>query len=169
MLKHLKKIFNAVEKEPEMVQETSQAPVLAVDNTAEMALVQAALSASQEQYAELSKKFEEVTMALNAVEGAKQALITSAEEIKAASRKAKVELALGTARAPALLTATQSLDDASFEAIVASLTTSASDEAKSSLFSEVGVSSKTDASAVVTEPEESQESKLLKAKYNKSK
>ena len=151
MLKHLKKIFNVVEKEPEMGQETMQAPVLAVDNTAELALAHAALSTVQDQLTELTAKFEAAQATLALAEEAKQSLIATAAEAKAVARKAKVEAAIGTAKAPSLLAATDSLDDASFEAIVASLATSLDTEANSPMFTEKGVASEADA-VVVEKP-----------------
>lgn len=148
MLDQLKRFFNAVEKEPEMVQETLQAPVLA-DNTAELASVQAALASQAEafttvteQLAELTKKYDEAQAKLSAIEEDKASLLAKAAEVKAQARKEKVEATLGTAKAEGVLAATASLNDEAFEAVVSAFAASYDAEANSKAFKEVGMSAK---------------------------
>jgi hypothetical protein len=153
MLDALKKRFlNAIQEEVEMVEPKTEQPQAAVTNTAELSALAAqlasqseALLAVQTQFAELSSKYEEAQASLSAVEQAKENLIIDAKAKQLASRKAKVEAAIGTAKAPSLLAATETLDDVSFEAIVTSLATSLEDEAKTKMFVETGVAGEADA------------------------
>jgi uncharacterized membrane-anchored protein YhcB (DUF1043 family) len=111
---------------------------------------------------DLTAKLGEATAALAAVEAEKAALAAEAEAKRLASRKEKVEAAIGTEKAAGLLAATENLDDAAFEAVVSALAGSVDAEASTSLFKEVGVTAEADAAKVV---EESAEMKILKQKY----
>lgn len=141
MLNHLKKIFNnVVEKEPEMVQETTQAPVLAVDQTAELATAQAALATQAEalstalaEVATLKQGLEQVTALLAATQA-------EAATKRLATRKEAIVAAVGTDKAESLLSATETLDDTQFNAIVGAMAASFEAEAKSKMFTEAGVS-----------------------------
>ena len=149
-------------------------PEMAADNkVAEMAaLLESAtttLAATQKQLTEMSAKFEQAQTALQSAEDTKAALVADAAQKRFSARKEAIVASVGTAKADALLAATDNLDDASFNAVVGAMAGSYEAEAKTEMFKEVGIATKTDASAVVTEPEESAEAKMLKAKYNKSK
>jgi len=168
MLDHLKRFFNATEKEPEMAQEGKQAPALVVDNTAELASAQVALASQTEAFsdlqaklAELSSKFEQAQLALAENEAAKAALQAEQLAVKMQSRKEKVESLIGTVKAPALLSATESLDDITFETIVTAMQGAVEKEGKSELFTEMGASVETEADI------ESPIAKALKARLTK--
>jgi hypothetical protein len=164
MIKYLQKVFN-VEKEPEMAQEETQAPMLAVDRTAELELAQASLADVQTKYAELSAQLETAQAALAVIEADKAQMVAQAAEAKLAARKEKVEATLGTAKAEGVLAATATLEDAAFEAVLSAFAASYADEAKSPMFNEVGVAAE---AAVASAPEESLEMKIIKAKQQKS-
>lgn len=99
------------------------------------------LAKNEEAFKQLNMKFEKAQAALDATEKAQEELVAKTAAAKAATRKEKVEAAVGTAKSPALLAATASLDDESFSAIVASLSTNLESESKSLMFTEKGVSS----------------------------
>lgn len=126
--------------------------------TAEKATV-ATLTA---QLAEASMKLEAANTALAAVELAKQASAELAKVKQMAARKAVVVDTIGTAKADAFLSATESLDDAAFEAVHMALVGSTVKEAGSALFKESGVDVTADASKV---GEITPEMKALTAKY----
>lgn len=157
MLKNLQKFFTgntvqpsaSAEQEKEVVNMTTTpeaTALLAADNTiaelsAKLLAVTESLAKNEEAFKELTAKFENAQATLNASEKAKEELAAKAAEVKAATRKEKVEAAVGTDKAPALLTATESLDDEAFGAIVASLTVNLDAESKSLMFTEKGVAS----------------------------
>lgn len=85
----------------------------------------------------------------------------SAEQTKATTRKEKIVAAVGTTKADALFTATESLADEQFNAVVESLTSAASVESKSKMFTEQGAAAEVDPSKVV---EQSTEMKILLAR-----
>jgi hypothetical protein len=82
--------------------------------------------------------------------------------VKFAARKEKVVAAVGTAKADPLMAATETLDDAAFEAVMGALSASADTESNSKMFQEKGVTVEVVASQVT---EESAEMKMLKKKY----
>lgn len=175
MLDAIRKKFFATQKEEvEMIKETEQevsakelASEVVADATLSSALAAATeLNASQAAaLADLTSKFEAAQAALAEIEAAKAALIAEAAEKKLAARKEKVEMAIGTAKAPALLAATESLDDVAFEAVVAAMAGSVEAESKTDLFREIGASGSVDASKVVDS--EGAVMKALKTKYAK--
>lgn len=151
-------------------------PVMAADNkVAEMAaLLESAtttLASTQKQLAELATQYAVAQSALQSAEDAKAALVADAAQKRMSARKESIVASVGTAKADALLAATDNLDDASFNAVVSAMSGTYEAEAKTAMFKEVGMAAKTDPSAVaeMSEPEESAEAKMLKAKYQKSK
>jgi hypothetical protein len=112
--------------------------------------------------AEVSAKLEAAHAELAAIAAEKAELVATAAAAKLAARKEKIVAAIGTEKADALMVATGSLDDAAFEAVVSAMTGSMDAEAKSSLFTEVGVTAEADAAKVV---EESAEMRILKKTY----
>ena len=156
MLKEFMKRFSTVAKEEvEMVEPKEQPEMSVVPNTAELSALVAQLASQSEalltvqtQFAELSTKYEAAQAALAAVEDAKAALVAEAAAKQLTARKEKVEMAIGTAKAPAVLLATEKLDDASFEAIVAAFSANLEAESKSPMFSEVGVAAEVETVAV---------------------
>lgn len=168
MLKKLQKYFN-----PASAEQQEEVKTMAVENNAEMAaelkvaketlVSQAAdMQALTELVEELSAKFEKTQAALDASEGAKANLVADAKAKQLATRKAAVEAAVGTEKAEALMTATETLDDIQFNAIVDAMAKSFDIETKGSMFKDVGVAATADATKVV---EESAEMKLIRAKY----
>lgn len=139
MIKYLQKVFN-VEKEPEMAQEEMQAPMLAVDRTAELELAQASLADVQTKYAELSAQLEEAQAALAAIEAEKAEMVAQAAAKVQATRQEKLEAIMGTEKAPGVAAALENLDDATFETVLGTYAASYDAEAKSPMFSEAGVS-----------------------------
>lgn len=149
MLKHLKKIFNAVEKEPEMVQETMQAPTL-VDNTAELATVQAAFSALQEQFTTLTASYAEAQAALQSSSDAQAAMAVAALLKRDEQRAIQMTATVGTLKAPKVLASLKDADDATFATVLEAMAASYDKEAESAMFSEIGVA--TDAAVVEEKP-----------------
>jgi hypothetical protein len=84
-------------------------------------------------------------------------LATFKEQVEAArlaARKEKIEAAVGTDRADALMESTKDVPDASFEAVVAALKVSADLEGKSKMFTAQGADgTQPDAPALVAESE----------------
>lgn len=130
---------------------------------AELALAKDSIASLIAEVAELKALVEAADAALAAVNAEKAALVADAEAKRLAARKEKIVAAIGTEKADALMTATGSLDDTAFEAVVSALNGSIAAEASSDLFKEVGVAAEADASKV----EESAEMRLLKQKYGK--
>jgi hypothetical protein len=123
--------------------------------TADLAEAVAALSA-------VTVSFEAAQAALNALTAEKAELAVKAEAAKFVARKEKVVSAIGSEKADGLMLATQSLDDAAFDAVVSALAGSVDVEASQGLFTEVGVSANADTTKIVAE---SPEMKILKQKY----
>jgi chromosome segregation ATPase len=98
--------------------------------------------------AEATAKLEELKQFAEAAEAEKARLIAEAETARLAARKEKIVAAVGTERADALMTATEALDDAAFSAIVDAMNVSATVEASSEMFTEIGAGAKADASKV---------------------
>lgn len=162
----LKKVFNSAdaEKEKETVEMTTN------NNSADL-LAQATTA--------LADKQAQLTNALAEVENLKQLLANAqsaelqaqeqAKQLKTEARKNKIVEAVGTEKADALLAATEGLEDAAFEAVVKAMTVNLDAEAKTEAFQEVGKVAKPDAEAIDSiesdKNKESDEAKLLKAKY----
>lgn len=175
MLKQIQKFFSDP-KEVSMKQEGKQTDTAAPEMAAKlastleaMASQAEALQAVTDKLTEMSALYEGAQAALNAVEDAKAALVADAKAVRLAARKEAIVASVGTDKAESLLSATDALDDAAFKAVIGAMATTFDKEAKSPLFSEVGVSDKSESPDVAAVVEESAEAKLLKAKYNKSK
>jgi len=117
--------------------------------------------------AAMTINFEVAQAALNALTAEKAELAVKAQAAKFTARKEKVVMAIGTSeKSEALMLATQGLDDVAFAAVVDALAGSVDAEAKTGLFTEVGVAGSPDATKIVVE---SKEMTLIKKKYNKAK
>lgn len=81
---------------------------------------------------------------------------------KLATRKAKLDAAVGSEKSEAAFEALKGLEDAAFEAVVTAMATSVEKEAQSELFTEAGVAGDAEPAKQMTVEE-----KLLRAKYNK--
>ncbi len=112
----------------------------------------AALAEQAALVAELTAKFEAAQAALAEIESAKAALIAEAAEAKLTARKEKVVEMIGTERADALLSATASMDDNAFDAVLIAMSVGSAKEADSVLFKEVGVAGEVEASKVDEDP-----------------
>lgn len=99
----------------------------------------AALEAVTSKLATAEAKIAELTSLVDAATEFKAHAEKQAAELKAKARKEKLEAAVGTAKAGAMLTATASLDDAAFDSIVAAMTTTLTVESNTPAFKEVGV------------------------------
>lgn len=99
-----------------------------------------------------------------------EAKLVASQEAEAAktlaTRVAKLQSAVGTAQASKLEGMVKSLSDVDFESMVSVLSAQAAAEGKSALFTEQGLAAEIDLSKV---EEESEEMKLLRAKYPSAK
>jgi hypothetical protein len=159
MLKSLFKL--ATKKEPEMAVTDKIVEVVVASADTEL---QAALSAMTSQFEASQAALAEAQAALEVFAAEREASLIAAKAAKTLARTKAVEAKIGTAKAPALVTATESLDDTAFEAIVSALSVSLEVEGKSEMFREVGIDAQADKTTV---QEESGEMKILKAKYAK--
>lgn len=151
MHKAFKKFFNVAEAaqqegvETSMTTQTEATASMAADITkiaelsALLATATESLASKEDAIKELTAKFEKAQASLDSSEKAKEELAAKAAAAKAVTRKEKVVAAVGTDKAPALLTATETLEDSAFDAIVASLTVNLDAESKSKMFTETGV------------------------------
>ena len=150
MLNHLKKFLQTKETqvasednqgESEMTVTATNQPVLA--DTAEMANLFAEQTATLEQlqadFSTLTAQLTEAKSALSAIESEKASLVAKAAEEKQAARKEKLENAVGTVKASALLTSLESLDDTAFNTVVEAMEMNLDAEANSAAFKETGV------------------------------
>lgn len=167
MLNAIKKVFNTPKKEAEMVKENvSASEMTATQDVAELAAQvdsSTALSELQASFAAVTAQLAEANASLAAVESAKQELVAQAAAAKLSARKAALELAVGTDKAPTLLANLSVLDDAAFESVVSSMSMNLSTEASGDMFKEVGVTAVVDATKV---EEESSLTRKLKQKYS---
>jgi uncharacterized membrane-anchored protein YhcB (DUF1043 family) len=152
MLNHLRKIFasqevtivaEATNQEESVEMTTNTEQLSAVEPNAELAAQLAstasALTELQASFAELNEKYTEAAAKLADVEVAKASLVAEAVKAKLAARKEKLEFAVGTEKAATLLSTLEVLDDAAFDSVVSSMTTTLSTEAISPAFVESGV------------------------------
>lgn len=135
-----------------------------VATEADTAELRTALEAAIATVGEVEASRNELATKLAAIETANAVAAEAAVVAAANSRKTKLEAAVGTERAPALFMATESMSDASFEAVLTALTTTAAVEAKSALFTEQGVEADVDA-AKIAEAAPSKEMLILKSMF----
>lgn len=182
MLKELQKALGLGKPEAAKPAEATESLAITVDTTAIQAAIDAAVTELRVEFdafketaegmvASLSEELtatktalEAAQAALGAAEAKEAELVATAETKRLAARKELVVAAVGTERADALLTATEGLDEAAFSAVVSALGVSATVEAASPLFTEVGVTAEADTASVVAE---SKEMSILKKKYAK--
>lgn len=152
MLDKFKKFFNTTaeavqpKEVTQMTTETAQADLSVVTNTAEMSALVAKMASQSEtllsiqnQFAELTAKYEQAQAALSVIESEKASLQAAAKAKVQAERKTKLEATVGTEKASAILASLESLDDSTFEAVVGAMAASFETEAKSKMFTEAGV------------------------------
>lgn len=121
-----------------------------------------AVAEADAKVAQAEARAAELQAALDAVAVEQEAALKAAQEAALNVRKQKIEAAVGTEKAPALMAATSNLDDAAFDAVVSALSLTGDVESKSKMFTETGATAEVDASKV---PTESAEAKLLREKY----
>lgn len=150
MLKNLTKYFKPEEEKVEMTTETNAAAPAAVEMTAELtaqvaelqasfAQVSEALATKETALAEMAAKLEQAEAALATVAAEKEAVEAAAKQAVKDARMSKLVEAVGDVQASALMTATEGMEDAAFEKIVAALTVNIDKEANSEMFNETGV------------------------------
>lgn len=170
----LRKFFNTAkadnkEEATNMATKDGQAEMTADNKTAELqALLESAtttLAATQGKLAEMTALHEAAQVALKDAEDVKANMAKEAAQAKFDTRKAVVVASVGTARADALMKATESLDDVSFKAVVDAMAGSFEAEAQTAAFKEVGKSTPEDAAQVAAKQDDSEEAKALRAKY----
>lgn len=156
MLKEIKKEFNklinsGVDMKNDNVQTESATQLAEQLNASQVSLTAQveAFAALNKQYEELTASYTELQAQLKEVETFKEKLVADAAKAKMDARQSKIVASVGTEKAPALLAATQGLDDAAFEAIVGAIGTSMETEASSPLFTETGVEAEAEAVAEV--------------------
>lgn len=151
MLDHLKKylskgsntVAEATQQEKEDVTMTDTTLPEVSGELSEMAATVATLESNltelQASFAELNSKYAEAVAKLTDVEAAKASLVAEAVKAKLVARKEKLEFAVGTEKASTLLSTLEVLDDAAFDSVVSSMTTTLNAESQSPLFVESGV------------------------------
>ena len=175
MFKKLQKILTTAsadnkEEATNMATKDGQTENSAINPAELQALLESAtttLAATQGKLAEMTALHEAVQAALQSSEDVKAALIAEATQKRLDSRKAVVVASVGTTKADALLAATDTLDDVSFNAVVSALSGSFEAEAKTDAFKEVGAAAPEEKSLFVPPVvgAETEEMKMLKAKY----
>ena len=147
MLNHLKKYFTSQEdnhvaeatNHEENVEMTTNTDDNKAELVAQLASQTSALTELQASFAELNNKYTEAAAMLAEVEASKASLVAIAAEEKQAARKEKLENAVGTVKASALLTSLESLDDTAFNTVVEAMEMNLDAEANSAAFKETGV------------------------------
>lgn len=165
MLKQLQKFFNtansAATEEVKMIEENTGAKLATVDTTVELANATEALAASTAAMQTMLTELSETKAALAALVAEKELVAAAAGATKMAVRLSKLSAAIGDEKAPALLSVTESMDDAGFEAVVAAMSVSVVKESKTVLFTDIGL----DVRAETISDGESSIMKALKAQY----
>jgi len=176
MLNKIRKEFNnlvsgkvnaaEIQKEPEMTKPVEQAAQFnATEILANLQAAEATLATQAGVLAELQAQFAAVSAELATVKAAKEKMEADAKSAKMSARKEKIVAAVGTDKSEALFTATESLADEQFEAVVGAMSANIDKEAASPAFTEQGVGHSADASKVVAEAEQSTIEAKLRAKY----
>lgn len=159
MLKHLQKYFNpaaqaAIQEEVVEMTKTTEANAQAAaatiaELTASLEQATATLATKETAFAELTSKVEQMTALLAASETAQAELAAQAEAKVQVERTAKLAAVIGTVKAPEMTASLKALDDAAFDLVVGSMSANLTEEAKSAMFTEAGVSADAEAVAEV--------------------
>lgn len=163
MLDHLKKKFGLADTKVEASAETA---TVVSELTAALEQSEASVATLTAQLAEAMEKLASVDEILAKAEADKQALVEAAEKARTEARMSAIVYAVGTAKADALFSATKSLGDEEFNAIVSAMQGTLEVEAESALFTEVGATAEVDVANV---KEKSALEKALEEKYSASK
>lgn len=116
----------------------------------------------QSKLSSIEAAYEEAKAALEELQEVKAKLVAEAAEKRLKARKEKIEASVGTSKVDSLMSATESLSDEQFEAVVSAMSASAEKEASSQMFTEAGATVEVDASKV---QEEDELKRLLTEKY----
>src|SRR5438874_5791875 len=125
--------MEVTEASGDVVQAVAEAP------TVDVAELQASLAASVAALAEANSKIAELTADVAAAVEFNAARAKAAADAALAVRKEKIVAAVGTEKADALMTATASMDDGAFDAVMSAVATTQVAEANAALFKEVGI------------------------------
>ena len=167
MLEHLKKQISKLITSPEVIQEfvtTEKETTMVADNPA-LTELQSSFDALTLAFAEANSEVTRLTALVAAEAQAK--VDAQAEQLatKMTARKELIVKAVGTDRADALFTATEVMSDTSFSTLMSAMSTASVAEAKTELFTEVGVDGPADVSKVVADAESNPTKAILMAKY----
>lgn len=117
--------------------------------TASLEQATATLATKETAFAELTSKVEQMTALIAASETAQAELAAQAEAKVQTERTAKLAAVIGTVKAPEMTASLKALDDAAFDLVVGSMSANLTEEAKSAMFTEAGVSADAEAVAEV--------------------
>lgn len=122
----------------------------ATAETVDVVELQASLASKTAELTAATGKIAELTALVEAAADFHAAQTKAALEAKLDARKAKVIATVGTEKAEALTAATASMEDGAFDAVMAAMATTATAEAATPLFKEVGVEASADTTKLVT-------------------
>lgn len=133
------------------------------EQATELAAIKEAFAAKEAAYADVVAQLDQFKAAAEeaqqAAEAARLEAEAQAKQAKADARKAALSAVVAECEVEALMASLESLEDAAFETVVASLGVKAKALDESNLFKEMGVGDKGDADAL------SETAKLLQARY----
>lgn len=133
------------------------------EQATELAAIKEAFAAKEAAYADVVAQLDQFKAAAEeaqqAAEAARLEAEAQAKQAKADARKAALSAVVAESEVEALMASLESLEDAAFETVVASLGVKAKALDESNLFKEMGVGDKGDADAL------SETAKLLQARY----
>lgn len=164
MLDAIKKKLGMVEAQPvaEVVEQVVEASTEQVVDMAVFAEMSETLASQVTKLATLVKSLADANEALAQLKADKEAVELTVKQTKMAARRAIVEAAIGTEKADAFLAATEMLEDAQFNSVSSALAGSVKAEAETAMFKDVGHDAQAEKPS---NPQETQEAKLLKAKF----
>lgn len=177
MREALKKFFNKADKKAseevgEMKKEEQQPALAAPETATQLANALEAFSAQTEvleaaktKIAELNALLESTKASLETSEASRAELAAQVKQTKLQNRRKAIEASLGTEKAEAILSATETIGDTEFNSVLQAISKSFELESTSKHFTELGVSSQADANKVVDAM--STEAQLLREKYKK--
>ena len=168
MLKHLQKQLQKLITSPEVTTELveiEKETTMAVDTTQVDTTLQASFDALTLAFAEATAEVTRLTAVIAEAEQAKATAATAALATKMDARKELIVKAVGTERADALFSATEAMPDTAFAAVMSAMSMTSAVEAKTELFTEVGVSGTADVSKVEADAASNPTMALLQAKY----
>lgn len=152
MLNALKKMVGNQEPGAEMQALTAEYNSYKETAEALMAEAEAKVAEKDAAIAALQAQLQEYAAVAAQQKAAAELAAEEAKAMKAKARKDKIEAAVGTDKAPALLAALEPLGDEQFEAVVSGLAASVDTEAASPLFAEQGAAGQIDEAKLNEKP-----------------